>query len=76
MKNQKIIGYYTGYGMDVKILNIEYGIDDKMKLLLNGKKHLTRVVRYDEQKECEPYIELYKERLYLSDFLRIGSDWA
>ena len=76
MEKQKIIGYYTGYGIDIKVLGIEYGIDDKLKLLLEGKKHITRVVQYDTEKECEPFISVYHEHLYLSDFLRIGSDWA
>jgi len=75
-KEEKIIGYYAGYGIDIKVLSIEYGIDDKLKLLLDGKKHLTRVIKYDAEEGCEPYISLYGERLYLSDFLRIGSDWA
>jgi len=75
MEKQKIIGYYTGYGIDIKVLSIEYGIEDKMKLLLDGKKHITRVIQYD-QEDYEPFISVYHEHLYLSDFLRIGSDWA
>lgn len=65
-----MIGYWViGYDAILKVLEVNYGINDSLKVQYNNEKPLHAILLWDE--EAKPFIEVFEERFYLDDCLRV-----
>jgi hypothetical protein len=72
MENRKIIGVWTiTNNAALKLLSIEFGIEDEARLQFNDRCPFVKPIKYDE--EGDAYIEFNGWKFYFHECLRVAA---
>ena len=68
MNNKIIATRPITNNLSINIIDIDYGINDKVTSIIGGKKH-TNIIHFNGK--GLPYITIYRQRYYLNEFIKL-----